>query len=76
MAVEDKVKICIAEKLKCDIDTVVLHADLVMDLGADSIDLVELHMDLEIKFDLDISYEDAEGLHTVQDVIDYIESHC
>jgi len=45
------------------------------DLGADSLDVVELVMELEDEFDMEISDEEAEKISTVQEVIDYIESH-
>jgi acyl carrier protein len=72
MSVEDKVKKIIAEKLSVDLEEVVPEASFVDDLGADSLDLVELIMSMEEEFDMDISDEDAEKLVTVQDAIDYI----
>ena len=75
MSVEDKVKKIIAEKLSVDLDEVVLEAAFVDDLGADSLDLVELIMSMEEEFDIDISDEDAEQLVTVKDAIEYTRSH-
>jgi acyl carrier protein len=75
MSVEDKVKKIIADKLSVDLAEVVPDASFVDDLGADSLDLVELIMSMEEEFDMDISDEDAEGLVTVKDAIDYINSH-
>ena len=75
MSVEDKVKKIIAEKLGVDMSEVVPEASFVDDLGADSLDLVELIMSMEEEFDIDISDEDAEKLVTFQDVIDYIKAH-
>jgi acyl carrier protein len=75
MSVEDKIKKIIAEKLSVDIEEVVPEASFVDDLGADSLDLVELIMSMEEEFDIDISDEDAEKLVTVKDAIDYINSH-
>lgn len=75
MSVEDKVKKIIAEKLSVDLEEVVPEASFVDDLGADSLDLVELIMSMEEEFDMDISDEDAEKLITVKDAIDYIQSH-
>ncbi len=75
MSVEDKVKKIIAEKLSVDLDEIVPEASFVDDLGADSLDLVELIMSMEEEFDVDISDEDAETLVTFQDAIDYIKKH-
>lgn len=74
MSIEDKVRKVIAEKLDVDIDEVVPEASLVEDLGADSLDLVELMMSMEDIFDVDISDEQAEKLRTVKNVIDFLES--
>ena len=75
MSVEDKVKKIIAEKLSVDLEEVVGEASFVDDLGADSLDLVELIMSMEEEFDIDISDEDAEKLVTVKDAIDYINAN-
>ncbi len=72
MSLEDKIKKVIAEKLGVEIEEVVPEAVFVDDLGADSLDLVELIMSMEEEFDIEISDEDAEGLETVKDAIDYI----
>ncbi|MEJ2096024.1 MAG: acyl carrier protein [Deltaproteobacteria bacterium] len=74
MSIEDKVKKIIAEKLSVDLSEVVLEASFVDDLGADSLDLVELIMTMEEEFDIDISDEDAEKLETVKDAIDFINA--
>ncbi len=73
MSVQDKVKKIIAEKLSVDLSEVVPEASFVDDLGADSLDLVELIMSMEEEFEVDISDEDAEKIVTVQDAIDYID---
>ena len=75
MSVEDKVKKIIAEKLSVDMEEIVPEASFVDDLGADSLDLVELIMSMEEEFDIDISDEDAEKLVTFQDALDYIKAH-
>ena len=75
MSIEDKVKKIIAEKLSVDLSEVVPEASFVDDLGADSLDLVELIMSMEEEFDIDISDEDAEQIATVKDAIAYIDSH-
>ena len=71
MSVEEKVKKIIADKLSVDLDEVVPDASFVDDLGADSLDLVELIMTMEEEFDVEISDEDAETLVTVNDAIEY-----
>ncbi len=75
MSIEDKVKKTISDKLSVDLDEVVVKASLIDDLGADSLDLVELVMSMEEEFDIEIPDEDAEQLVTVQDAIDYIIAH-
>jgi len=75
MSVEDKVKKIISEKLSVDLSEVVPEASFVDDLGADSLDLVELIMTMEEEFDIDISDEDAEKMESVKDAMDYIAAH-
>ena len=75
MSIEDKVKKIISEKLSVDIEEIVPEASFVDDLGADSLDLVELIVSMEEEFDIDISDEDAEKLVTFKDVIDYIKAN-
>ena len=74
MSVEERVKKIIAEKLSVELEEVVPEASFVDDLGADSLDLVELIMSMEEEFDTDISDEDAEQITTVQDAINYINA--
>ena len=75
MSIEDKVKKIIAEKLSVDLEDVLPEASFVDDLGADSLDLVELIMSMEEEFDIEISDEDAEKIATVKDAIVYIDAH-
>ncbi|MGA7146115.1 MAG: acyl carrier protein [Desulfobacterales bacterium] len=75
MSIEDKVKKIIAEKLSVDIEEIVPEASFVDDLGADSLDLVELIMSMEEEFDIDIPDEEAEKLVTVKDVFDFVAKH-
>ena len=75
MSVEEKITNIIAEKLSVEADEVVGQASFVDDLGADSLDLVELIMAMEEAFDTEISDEEAEKLQTVQDAINYIKEH-
>lgn len=74
MAVAEKVKQIIVEQLGVDEGQVEPSASFVDDLGADSLDIVELVMAFEEAFDLDIPDEEAEKIKTVKDAIDYIES--
>ena len=75
MAVADKVKSIIVEQLGVDEEEVTPDASFVDDLGADSLDTVELVMALEEEFDIEIPDEDAEKMTTVADAIKYLESH-
>jgi acyl carrier protein len=75
MSIEDKVKKIIAEKLSVDMEEVVPEASFVDDLGADSLDLVELIMSMEEEFDVEISDEDAEKITKVKDAFDYVATH-
>lgn len=74
-SVEAKVKEIVAEQLGVSEEEVTPSASFIEDLGADSLDIVELIMALEEQYGLEISDEEAEKIRTVQDVIDYIESH-
>ena len=75
MAVEEKVKQFVAEQLGVDEDQVTEEASFMDDLGADSLDTVELVMALEEEFDIEISDEDAEKIQTVKDAISYINEN-
>ncbi len=74
MSVEEKVKNIIVEQLGVDMETVTPEASFIDDLGADSLDIVELVMTMEEEFDLEIPDEDAEKIKTVNDVINYIKA--
>ncbi len=74
MATFDDVKDVIVDKLGVDADKVNPEARFVDDLGADSLETVELIMGLEDKFGVTISDEDAENIRTVQAAVDYIEN--
>ncbi len=73
-SVEDKVKDIIVEQLGVDKSKVTPEASFIGDLGADSLDTVELVMALEEKFKMEIPDEDAEKIKTVGDAISYIKS--
>ena len=74
MSVDDKVKKIIAEQLGIEESRVVNDASFVEDLGADSLDTVELVMELEQQFETEIPDEDAQKIKTVQNAIDYVSS--
>lgn len=73
--VEERVIKVIAEQLSVDEAQVKAEAHFMDDLGADSLDLVELVMSLEKEFDCEIPDEDAEKITTVQSAIDYVKAH-
>jgi acyl carrier protein len=75
-SVEERVKQIIVEQLGVDESEVVPKASFVDDLGADSLDTVELVMAFEEAFDVEIPDEEAEKIRTVQDAISYIEAHA
>ena len=75
MNVEEKIKNIIVEQLGVSPDAVVPEASFIDDLGADSLDLVELVMVLEEEFEQEIPDEDAGKIKTVQDAINYINEH-
>lgn len=75
-SVEERVKQIIVEQLGVDEGEVTANASFVDDLGADSLDTVELVMAFEEAFDLEIPDEDAEKIKTVKDATDYIEQHA
>jgi acyl carrier protein len=74
-AVDEKVKQIIVEQLGVDEGEVTQNASFVDDLGADSLDTVELVMAFEEAFEIEIPDEDAEKIRTVQDAVDYIGKH-
>lgn len=71
----DKVKEIIVDTLSCDEAKVTLEATLSDDLGADSLDAVELNMALEEAFDISIPDEELANFRTVQDIVTYIENN-
>jgi acyl carrier protein len=74
-SIEKRIKEIVAEQLGVDEAQVSNESSFMDDLGADSLDTVELVMALEEEFDIEISDENAEKIQTVQDAIDYITEH-
>lgn len=72
----ERVKNVIVDQLSADEADVTMEASFVDDLGADSLDVVELIMGLETEFDIEIPDEDAEKISTVGDAVEYIKSHA
>ncbi len=75
MSVEDRVKSIIVEQLGVDADEVTPDASFVEDLGADSLDTVELIMAFEEEFGVEISDDEAEKIRKVKDAVEYIDKH-
>jgi len=73
---ENKVKEIIAKELEVDVKQLTPEAKFIEDLGADSLDIVELVMALEEEFGLDIPDEDADKLKTVGDAMNYLQQHA
>jgi acyl carrier protein len=75
MSIEERVRKIVCEQLGVSDDEVKVDASFVDDLGADSLDTVELVMALEEEFDLEIADEEAEKISTVQEAVNYINSN-
>jgi len=74
--IEDRVKAIVAEQLGLDKDSITNDSSFVEDLGADSLDTVELVMALEEEFGTEIPDEDAEKITTIQQAIEYVNEHA
>jgi acyl carrier protein len=74
-SIEKRIKEIVAEQLGVDEAQVTNESSFMDDLGADSLDTVELVMAFEEAFDIEIPDEDAEKIRTVQDAVDYIDKH-
>ena len=75
MSIEQRVKKIVAEQLGVNESEVKNESSFVNDLGADSLDTIELVMAFEEAFGIDIPDEDAENIKTVQNAVDYVEAH-
>ncbi|MCC7460455.1 MAG: acyl carrier protein [Proteobacteria bacterium] len=75
MSVENKVKEIVAEQLNVELSELEMNKSFLNDLGADSLDIVELVMAMEEEFELEIPDEDAEKIQTVGDAVKYINEH-
>lgn len=75
MNIFEEVKAIIVDELNVDAEKVTIDADLKEDLGADSLDAVEVIMSLEEKFDITIDDAEAQSIKTVRDLVDYIENN-
>lgn len=71
----DKVKEIIIETLGCEEEAITLDANLVEDLGADSIDIIEMAVVIEEEFGLAMSNEEVDRLKTINSLIEYVDSH-
>jgi len=71
----EKVRDIISDQLGIDAEEISMESSFIDDLGADSLDIVELIMALESEFDMEIPDEDAEKISAVSDVVEYIKSH-
>ena len=75
MSVEERVKKIVSDQLGKDVEEILSDSSFVDDLGADSLDTVELVMALEEEFDLEIADEDAEKISTVNEAVSYINNN-
>jgi acyl carrier protein len=76
MSVDKKVREIVAEQLGKDVNDITTGASFIDDLGADSLDIVELVMKMEEEFGIEIPDEEAEKIKTVNDVVEYIKAHA
>ena len=75
MSIEERVKKIVSDQLGKSLDEIEIDSSFVDDLGADSLDTVELVMALEEEFDLEIADEDAEKISTVNEAVEYVNSN-
>jgi len=72
----EKIRACIASQLSIDEEEIKMESSFMNDLGADSLDIVELIMALEEEYDIEIPDEDVEKIATVGDIVEYVKAHC
>lgn len=70
----EKIKTILADQLDADPDSITMETDISSDLGADSLDVVELIMSIEDEFEIEVPDEQIEGIRTVGDIVNYIQS--
>ncbi len=71
----EKIKEILAEQLDADIDSMTMNTDIARDLGADSLDVVELLMSIEDEFSIEVPDEEIENIKTIGDLTEYIQKH-
>lgn len=71
----EKVKMILSNQFEVDVDSITAETNVIEDLGADSLDVVDMLMSLEDEFDVEIPDEEIEKMRTVADVVSYIEEH-
>nr|WP_308167852.1 acyl carrier protein [Clostridium estertheticum] len=71
----EEIRACISSQLNIDEEEIKIESSFKNDLGADSLDIVELIMELEEKYDIEIPDEDVEKIATVGDIVEYIKAH-
>ncbi len=71
----DKIKEILADQLDADIDDMTMNTDIAKDLGADSLDVVELLMSIEDEFSVEIPDEEIENIKTIGELVEYIEAN-
>ncbi|WP_298837601.1 acyl carrier protein [uncultured Clostridium sp.] len=71
----EEIRACISSQLNIDDEEIKMESSFMNDLGADSLDIVELIMELEEKYDIEIPDEDVEKIATVGDIVEYIKAH-
>nr|WP_304519344.1 acyl carrier protein [Clostridium estertheticum] len=71
----EEIRACISSQLNMDEEEIKIESSFMNDLGADSLDIVELIMELEEKYDIEIPDEDVEKIVTVGDIVEYIKAH-